>query len=128
MFYDVFKSLCRDKGVSLSRACQEIGISKSSATYWGQLYRKGNDVRPDSYTIEKIANYFEVSADYLLERTDDPVDLDVDGNALAEIPLSYVEAADGDMKKARDAMLAAEQDALKERATGSGSMRRFSPH
>ena len=69
----------------------------------------------DSYTAEKIADYFDVSVDYLLGRTDDPIDYDKNGDALAEIPLTYVEAANGDMKKARQMMLAVDADALRER-------------
>ena len=65
-------------------------------------------------TLDKIANYFSTTVDYLLGRTDDPTDYD-DGDVLAEIPLSYVEACDGDMRRARALMLAVDEDALNEK-------------
>lgn len=115
MFYDIFKQLCEEKGITPTKASTEIGFSKGSVSYWKKRYTEGNDAKPDSYTAAKIADYFGVSVDYLLGRTDDPVDYDTDGDALAEIPLTYVEAAQGDMKKARKIMLAAEEDAKRER-------------
>lgn len=117
MFYDIFKQLCEDKGITPTKASVEIGFSKGSVSYWKKRYNEGNDAKPDSYTAAKIADYFGVSVDYLLGRTDDPVDYDTNGDALAEIPLTYVEAACGDMKKAKEIMLAAESDAMKERDT-----------
>lgn len=118
MFYDRFKQLCNNKGVTPSRASAEIGFSKGSVSYWKKKYQEGVDAKPDSYTAAKMADYFEVSVDYLLERTDDPVDYDRNGAALAEIPLNYVELANGDMKKARAIMLAAERDAAEEQRHG----------
>lgn len=115
MFYDIFKQLCEDKGITPTKASVEIGFSKGSVSYWKKRYNEGNDAKPDSYTAAKIADYFGVSVDYLLGRTDDPVDYDTNGDALAEIPLTYVEAAQGDMKKAREIMLSAESDAMRER-------------
>ena len=126
MFFDVFKKLCMEKGVSPTKASEEIGFSKGSVSYWRKKYNEGVDAKPDSYTAAKIADYFGVSVDYLLGRTDDPVDYDANGEALAEIPLTYVEAAGGDMKRARAIMLAAELDAQREAATRGGHGR-FSP-
>ena len=126
MFYDRFKKLCEDKGITPTKASQEIGFSKGSVSYWKKQYQAGTDAKPDSYTAAKIADFFGVSVDYLLGRTDDPVDYDADGDALAEIPLTYVEAANGDMKKARAIMLAAERDAQQEAARRSGRLSRFS--
>lgn len=111
MFYDVFCQLCKQKGVSPTRVSIEVGFSRGSVSYWRKQWKQGVDAKPDSYTVEKIADYFGVSIDYLLGRTDDPINYDTDGDILAEIPLSYVEAANGDMKKARAIMLAAEKDA-----------------
>lgn len=126
MFYDIFKRLCEEKGITPTKASQEIGFSKGSVSYWKKKYAQGEDAKPDSYTAAKIADFFGVSVDYLLGRTDDPVDYDADGDALAEIPLAYVEAAGGDMRKARAIMLAAERDAQKEAARRSGRLGRFS--
>ena len=114
MFYEVFKKLCEDNGMSTTRASQEIGFSKGNVSYWKKQYSLGKEAKPDSYTAEKIANFFGVSIDYLLGRTDDPIDYDSDGDVLADIPLAYVQAATGNMKRARAIMLAAEKDAQAE--------------
>lgn len=127
MFYERFKKLCKDKGMTPTKASQEIGFSKGSVSYWKKQNQAGKDAKPDSYTTTKIADFFGVSVDYLLGRTDDPIDYDTDGDALAEIPLAYVEAANGDMKKARAIMFAAERDAQRETARRKDGLGHFSP-
>lgn len=34
MFYDLFKKLCDDRNISVSKACIEIGLSRSIAAKW----------------------------------------------------------------------------------------------
>ena len=41
MFYDVFKRLCDEKGVSCNRAATEMGLSNATATKW-----KKNEEKP----------------------------------------------------------------------------------
>lgn len=128
MFYDIFKKLCDDRGITTTKASHEIGFSKGSVTYWRKLYKSGKDVKPDSYTAAKIADFFGVSVDYLLGRTDDPIDYDEDGDALAEIPLTYMEAANGDPRLARAIMRAVDLDAMREgagRAKSSAILRKY---
>lgn len=126
MFFDVFKQLCEERGITPTKASVEIGFSRGTVSYWKKKHKQGEDAKPDSYTAAKIADYFGVSVDYLLGRTDDPIDYDTDGDTLAEVPLSYVEAAGGDMKKARTIMLAAERDAQREAHKQAGNAGRFS--
>lgn len=61
MFYDLFKALCDKKGVSVSRACLDMGLSRSIAAKW-----KNTKTNPSAEVLPKIANYFGVTADYLL--------------------------------------------------------------
>lgn len=61
MFYDLYCELCDAKGVPPTRAAIEIGISKSSPTTW-----KNSGSIPKSEILAKIAEYFDVSVDYLL--------------------------------------------------------------
>lgn len=61
MFYDVFQALCTAKGISCKRASLEIGLSNSIATKW-----KRTGATPNGETLNKIAEYFGVSTDYLL--------------------------------------------------------------
>lgn len=66
MFYDVYIQLCIEKGISPSKAAQEIGFNKSSITNW-----KNNGYTPRQEILMKIAEYFNVSTDYLLGKTDE---------------------------------------------------------
>lgn len=61
MFYDLFKTLCDGKGVSVSRACIEMGLSRSIAAKW-----KNTQTNPSADVLPKIARYFDVTTDYLL--------------------------------------------------------------
>lgn len=61
MFYDLFCELCQKRGVSPTRATIEIGLSRTIGTKW-----KTTGATPQGETLSKIADYFGVSADYLL--------------------------------------------------------------
>mgnify|MGYP000757226079 FL=1 len=61
MFYDLFKKLCDDRNISVSKACIEIGLSRSIAAKW-----KNTKTNPSADVLPKIAKYFGVSVDYLL--------------------------------------------------------------
>lgn len=61
MFYDNLLNLCKEKHISLTHlVTKEIKMSVSNVTKW-----KEGKV-PKSDTVQKIANYFGVSVDYLL--------------------------------------------------------------
>ena len=126
MFYDVYKKLCKDRGLSPTRAGVEMGLSRGNISYWKRLYDQGKEAKPDSYTIDRIASYFGVSTDYLLGRTDDPTNYDTNGELIAEIPVAYIDAADGDIRKAHAMMQAAQADAQKEAALMGDNLRKFS--
>lgn len=66
MFYDRLKYLCDQAGISVSAFTLSQNLGKSTATHWK------NGTTPASSVIVAVANYFGVSADYLLELTDDP--------------------------------------------------------
>lgn len=59
-FFDQFVALCKNKGVSPNFVAKEIGASSGSITAWKQ------GTLPRSATLTKIAEYFDVSTDYLL--------------------------------------------------------------
>lgn len=71
MFYDTFHKLCLDKGVSDSRACTDMGLSRSYAAKM-----KNKDGTPSMDSLSAMSEYFGVSVDYLLHgdelRGDDP--------------------------------------------------------
>ena len=61
MFFDIFYDLCKKKGVSCKKAAEDIGLSNSITTKW-----KKTGATPGGDTLNRIANYFDVSTDYLL--------------------------------------------------------------
>ena len=61
MFYDLFSELCKSKGVSVTKATVEIGLSRTIGTAW-----KKRGLTPKGDTLQKIADYFGVTTDYLL--------------------------------------------------------------
>lgn len=64
MFYDRFVDLCKAQGKSPAAVAREIGLSNSSTTTW----KRG--AIPKGETLQKLADYFGVSIDFLLNLTD----------------------------------------------------------
>lgn len=71
MFYDIFSELCEARGISCKRATEEIGLSNSIATKW-----KKTGAIPQGETLNRIANYFNVSIEYLLGHEKTPTSKD----------------------------------------------------
>ena len=65
MFFNRFKALCDERNISVYRACTDIGLNRSAVAKW----KAGG--RPNGTTAAKLADYFGVTTDYLLEQTDD---------------------------------------------------------
>ena len=61
MFYDVYLSLCKRSNKKPSVVAAELGINKSNVSNW-----KNNGYTPRGEALQKIADYFGVTADYLL--------------------------------------------------------------
>lgn len=61
MFFDQFKQLCDSAGKSPSAVGKELGISSGAVSMW-----KTGARRPRTDQLQKIADYFGVSIDYLL--------------------------------------------------------------
>lgn len=68
-FYDRFLELCKERGVSPSAAARSIGVATANATYW----KRGSI--PKGETLQKLADYFGVTVDYLLGLRPLPDDL-----------------------------------------------------
>ena len=60
-FYDIFLCLCKKKGVAPSKAAIDIDLSKATATKWK------NGSIPTGDTLQKLANYFKVPVDFILD-------------------------------------------------------------
>lgn len=63
--FDRIKELCSKQGISLNTLEEKLNFS----TNYIYSMKRGN---PKTENLEKIADYFNVSTDYLLGRTDNP--------------------------------------------------------
>ena len=64
MFYEIVNNLCKERKTTITRMAEDIGLSNAAPTSW----RKGSV--PKLSTLEKIAEYFDVSVDYLRGKDD----------------------------------------------------------
>lgn len=61
VFYERFEWLCEEKGVTPTQAARDVGIRQSVVSMW-----KKRGSTPSGKTLNKLAEYFGVSTDYLL--------------------------------------------------------------
>lgn len=64
MFWERFHTLCKNNNVSATQVVTALGISHGAPTKW----RQGKI--PTGETLLKLSNYFDVSVDYLLGKTE----------------------------------------------------------
>lgn len=64
-FKERLKELRSEKELSQTQLAKELGVSQRSVSNWETGVRQ-----PDFETLEKLANFFAVSTDYLLGLTD----------------------------------------------------------
>lgn len=62
MFWERFNYLCAKKGISANAAAKELSIASGTVSEW----KKGRV--PLNSTLKKIANYFDVPVDFLLDK------------------------------------------------------------
>lgn len=60
-FYSRFEQLCNDRGVTPTQAARDNGISQPAVAMW-----KKRNSTPQANTVQKLADYFGVSVDCLL--------------------------------------------------------------
>ena len=87
------------------------GTNRGTISMWN---KKGST--PNGDMVAAIADALEVSADYLLGRTDDPTDYS-NGDLIANVAGPILDHFDGDVKKALAFKAAVDADALAERNT-----------
>lgn len=76
-FYDIFQSLCNERGISPARVRADLNISQSTMASW-----KARSLTPKYDTLKKIAAYFNVSVDYLLGK--EPIKITFDATPAPE--------------------------------------------
>lgn len=60
-FYTIFEQLCNEESISPAQVRTDLGINQSTMASW-----KSRNLTPKAETIQKLADYFGVSVDYLL--------------------------------------------------------------
>ncbi|GGC74700.1 helix-turn-helix domain-containing protein [Enterococcus wangshanyuanii] len=63
--FDRLKKLCDKQGISVNTLEERIGLGKNTLYSWKKKVPTGSN-------LSKVADYFDVSTDYLLGRTDNP--------------------------------------------------------
>lgn len=63
-FIDNVKTLCKERGISVSKMIKDLSLAHGNVTNWN----KG--AVPKGETLNKIVYYFGVSTDYLLGKTE----------------------------------------------------------
>lgn len=93
MFWDILTSLCVAEGISPSALCAKLGFSNATSTKW----RKG--ATPHDTTLKKIADYFGVSVDFLLDRTNvrEEENEPFDSRSASSMPLVALYGGDADV-------------------------------
>jgi len=76
--FERIKELAKKRGVNLQKVSEDLGFSTN------YLYSLKNKKTPSAEHLAKIAEYFNVSTDYILGRTDNP-----------SLPSESVTTADG---------------------------------
>ena len=61
MFYDIYKNLCESIGKSATAVAIDLDISRGTVSNW-----KNKGASPNGEILQKIADYFDISVDYLL--------------------------------------------------------------
>ena len=61
--YDRIRNLCSEKDITVKYLEQRIGLSESTISKWGKSI-------PSADKLDKVAEYFDVSIQYLLGKTD----------------------------------------------------------
>ena len=90
MFWKNYQTLCAQKGLSANKVAKDLSISSGSVTNWK------NGTIPSNATLQKIADYFEVSINCLLEEQNSKnytsaKKIPVYGEVAAGIPISAIE-------------------------------------
>lgn len=72
MYYENFKKLCENKGVKPADVSKATGVATATLSSW----KNGNYV-PKQDKLQLIADYFNVSVDYLITGKESEAQIDV---------------------------------------------------
>ncbi len=83
MFANQLKNLRKSKGLNQVQLAQKLAVTSQSVSNW-----ENDNIMPSVEMLEKIADYFNVSTDYLLGRigkVDEITTLDVTGLSFKQV-------------------------------------------
>lgn len=70
--YEIITGLCNERGITQYRMCKDAGVARSTMTE----LKSGRTQSLSAETLQKIAGYFRVPVDFLLDSGDpDPRDI-----------------------------------------------------
>lgn len=75
--YEIFEQLLQKHNVTPYKVSKATGIPQSTLSEW----KRGRST-PKSGTMQKIADYFDVSLDYLMGRSEPPTATDKNNNTI----------------------------------------------
>lgn len=79
MFWQNFEQLCRDRGMSPTAVIRDLRMSTGTVTNWK------NGVQPTNKMLKKVADYFGVSTEVLLNGKEKTVTISSDGQERDEL-------------------------------------------
>lgn len=114
-FFERYEKLCLENGYKpgSEQAAQALGTNRGTISAW-----KTSGKPPKTEYLVAIADVYGVSTDYLLGRTDDPIDY-TNPDLLAELAGPQLDELGGDVKKAV-ALQRATADDVRREATPMG--------
>lgn len=93
MLNERIRELRGSRGISQIQLAGKLGVTKQSVSNW-----ENDNILPSIEMLVKIANFFEVSTDYLLG-LDNKRTLDVEN--LTDIQISHIQLIVDDLRNAR---------------------------
>lgn len=93
MLNERIRELRNSRGISQIQLANKLGVTKQSVSNW-----ENDNILPSIEMLVKIANFFEVSTDYLLG-LDKKRTLDVEN--LTEIQISHIQLIVDDLRNAK---------------------------
>lgn len=80
--YNRIAELCKQQGITITAMCKASGASRASLSD----LKVGRKQSLSAETLDKIANYFDTTVDYLLGRTEDAEPRETEPNEKAPTP------------------------------------------
>lgn len=96
MFANRLKHLRQSRGFTQVQLAERLGVKKQSVSNW-----ENDNIMPSVDMLEKIADFFRVSTDYLLGRDKKPTDgiLTMDITGLTQRQIEHIQAIVEDFRE-----------------------------